>query len=111
MEIDINIGKQSFSVDVENPFKFDSVKDTRDIIDFGSKHGVDLSALDIEQLIPRMIRGVAGCESGCPSDAKSLVSDGFGSFNLSYIEGGILSAVQKLDDGKEVSVKIFPDFD
>lgn len=111
MEIDISIGSQSFSLDVADPFKFDAANDTRDIIDFGSKNGVDLAALDIEKLIPRMIRGVAGCESGCPSDAKSLVSDGFGDFNLSYIEGGILSAVQKLDDGKEVSVRIFPDFD
>lgn len=111
MEIDISIGSQSYSLDVEDPFKFDTVKDTRGIIDFGSKQGVDFSALDIENLIPRMIRGVAGCENGCPSDAKSLVSDGFGSFNLSYIEGGILSAAQTLDDGKEVSVKIFPDFD
>ena len=57
-----------------------------------------------------MIRGVAGCEDGCPSDAKRLVSEGFGGFNLSYIEGGILSAVKTTDDGKEISVRIFPDF-
>ncbi len=110
MEIDVSIGSESFSIDIDDPFKFDEVNDTRDIIEFGSRFGVDLSALDIEKLITRMIRGVAGCERGCPSDAQSLVSQGFGNFHLSYIEGGILSAIHKLENGQEVSVKIFPDF-
>jgi len=110
MELDVSIGSESLSIDIDNPYKYDAVSNTRDIIDFGSKQGVDLTALQIESLVPRMIRGVAGCEQGCPSDAKSLVSEGFGKFTLSYIEGGILSAIQTLDDGKEISVKLFPDF-
>ncbi|MBI4844756.1 MAG: hypothetical protein HY809_10665 [Nitrospirae bacterium] len=110
MEIDVSIGKESISVEVSNPFRFDAASGAKDIFDFGSRLGVDLSSLGIEKLIPRMIRGVAGCEQGCPSDAKSLVRNGFGKFRLEYIEGGILSASHTLGDGKEVSVKIFPDF-
>jgi hypothetical protein len=110
MELDVSIGSESFAIDIDDPYKYDTVNNTRDIIDFASKLGVDLSALEIDKLIPRMIRGVAGCENGCPSDAKSMVSDGFGNFVLEYVEGGILSAVQTLDAGIEVSVKLFPDF-
>jgi hypothetical protein len=110
MELDVSIGSESFAIDIEDPYKYDAVNHTRDIIDFASRHGVDFTALGIDRLIPRMIRGVAGCENGCPSDAKRLVKEGFGNFTLSYIEGGILSAVHTLDDGKEISVKLFPDF-
>ncbi len=110
MELDVSIDSESLSIEIDNPYKYDAVSNTRDIIEFGSKLGVDLAPLEMEKLVPRMIRGVAGCEQGCPSDAKSMVSDGFGSFTLSYVEGGILTAVQTLDKDKEISVKLFPNF-
>lgn len=111
MEIDVSIDKESLSIDVENPYRVDVTQVTEEIHDFGSKFGADLVPLEIDRLIPRMIRGVAGCEGGCPSDAMSMVRSGFGNFKLEYVEGGILTAVQTLDNGKRVEVRIFPDFD
>jgi hypothetical protein len=110
MDIDISIGSESLTVSIENPHRFDTSELIKNIGDFGRKNGVDLTELGIDSLITRMIRGVAGCEGGCPSDAKSLVSEGFDDFSISYIEGGILSAVHKLSNGMSLSVKIFPDF-
>ena len=111
MDIDISIGKDSLPVNIENPYKFDLDNIVKNIIDFGNKFGVDLKPFNIEALIPRMIRGVAGCEGGCPSDAMRMVREGFGKFKLEYVEGGILTAVQTLESGKPLEVKIFPDFD
>lgn len=111
MEIDITIGEDSLTINVTDPHGFKTSGDSKSIIDFGRKLGVDMVGIEVDKLIPRMIRGVAGCESGCPADAQSLVKDGFGRFDLSYIEGGILSAVCGLEDGKSVSVRIFPEFD
>lgn len=111
MNIDISIDRESLAIDVENPYKFDLTLFMKNILDFGVESGVDLAPLKIEKLILRMIHGVAGCENGCPSDAKSLVRQGFDSFSISYIEGGILSAVHSLKNGKSFSIKLFPDFD
>ncbi|MBC8413069.1 MAG: hypothetical protein ISR96_00060 [Nitrospira sp.] len=111
MDIDISIDSESFEVNIENPHRFDIDSVVSDIAAFGDKLGVDFNQLDIKTLIPRMIRGVAGCEGGCPADAKSFVRQGFNDFSLDYIEGGILSAVLQQDNGKKVTVKIFPDFD
>jgi hypothetical protein len=111
MEIDITAGKESCSIDVENPHRIDSEMVMGKIITFGERAGIDLRALNIEQLISRMIRGVAGCEGGCPVNAKNLVREGFGEFRISYIEGGILSAVCSLRKGGSLSIKVFPDFD
>ena len=111
MDIDVSINKESLNINVENPHRVDVSHVTESIIDFGKKIGVDLSLLEIERLIPRMVRGVAGCEGRCPSDAQSLVREGFGGFDLSYVEGGILTAHQTLKDGNPFEVKIFPDFD
>jgi hypothetical protein len=110
MDIDIHIGTESLTVFVENPHRFDVSHVFQRIYDFGMKFGVDLNALKIGKLIPEMVRGVAGCEGGCPADAKSLVRTGFGDFTLAYIEGGILSASYNLHNGKSLVVKIFPDF-
>lgn len=110
MEIDISIGKESLTINIENPHRFDLAQVMRNVLEFGRDKGVDIKELRIDQLIPRMIRGVAGCEGGCPSDAKSVVREGFGNFDLSYVEGGILKAVQPLDNGKPLEIKIFPDF-
>lgn len=111
MDIDVKIDKESLHIEVENPYKVDVLQVTKDIHAFGDKFGVDLKPLNIGNLIPRMIRGVAGCEGGCPSDAMRMVKEGFGKFKLEYIEGGILKAAQILENGKPVEIKIFPDFD
>lgn len=110
MDIDVSIGKESLPISIENPHRFDLDSVVKNVIEFGSKLGVDLGPLNIDKLIPRMIRGVAGCEGGCPSDAMSLVRQGFGQFDLSYVEGGILTAANSLDNGKPLEIKVFPDF-
>ncbi len=111
MDIDVRIDNESLSVNIDDPYNFDVAAVTSDILDFGRKHEFDLSPLNLDGLIPRMIRGVAGCEGGCPADAKNLVREGYGGFNLSYVEGGILTANKSLDNGHAIEVKIFPDFD
>lgn len=111
MDIDVSINRESLNITIDNPHRFDVAHVTGSILDFGKKYGVDLSPLHIETLIPRMVRGVAGCEGGCPSDAQRLVREGFGGFHLAYVEGGILTANQTLNNGEPFEVKIFPDFD
>jgi len=111
MDIGVSIGSKSLTINVGNPDRSDVSHVVKSIIDFGMEFGVDLTPLKIEKLIPKMIRGVAGCEGGCPANAKSLVREGFGDFSLSYIEGGILSASQTIGNGKTLSIKIFPEFD
>jgi hypothetical protein len=111
MDIDVSINGKSLPINIENPYRLEMYDILRTIVDFGKEFGVDLTPLEIEKLIPRMIRGVAGCEGGCPSDAKSLVREGFGDFKIEYVEGGILTAVQTLNNGMPLEVKVFPDFD
>lgn len=111
MEIDISIGSESMTVNIGNPHKSDLAHVEKTIIDFGMKFGIDLTALKTERLVSRMVKGVAGCEGGCPADAKDIVRQGFGDFSLSYTEGGILSAVHILENGKHLNIKIFPEFD
>lgn len=110
MDIDIKIGKESVTINIENPYRFDLNQVTERIRDFGKMSGCDLSDVNLEGLIQRMIRGVAGCEAGCPSNAKSLVRKGFNGFSLSYIEGGILSAEARLKNGQVLTLKVFPEF-
>lgn len=110
MDIEISINGNSCSINVENPHRFNVTDVMEDIVSFGNKNGVNLSPYELDILILKMIRGVAGCEAGCPSDAMSVVRKGFGNFKLSYVEGGILTAVQKLENGNPLEVKIFPDF-
>ena len=110
MDIDIRINGESITVNVDNPHTFDVSNVMDDIAGFGRENGVDLSAYEIEKLIPLMIRGVAGCEAGCPSDAMGVARRGFGNFRIEYVEGGILTATQSLDNGQPLELKIFPDF-
>ncbi len=110
MDLDVRIGNDSLPVDIENPFRFEMSAVMRDIIAFGNKNGIELAPFDLDKLIPRMIKGVAGCEAGCPSDAQNVVRQGFGNFRLEYVEGGILTAIQNLDNSRELEIKIFPDF-
>jgi hypothetical protein len=111
MDIDIMIDDKSLTVSLENAYRFDLVKLMENVTNFGAGEGADVAGLKIEKLIPRMIKGVAGCEGGCPSDAKSFVKEGFGNFSLSYVEGGILKAEQLLNNGKNLQIKVFPEFD
>lgn len=110
MDVDISIGAETLSVHIKDPYRFDASLVKENVKNLENKSGVDLSAYRLDGLIERMVRGVAGCEGGCPSDAKGLVREGFGDFSLSYVEGGILSAEQKLGSGHSLTVKIFPDF-
>jgi hypothetical protein len=57
-----------------------------------------------------MVRGVAGCEGGCPSNARSLVRAGFRDYHLDYVEGGILTAAREVAPGERLVIKIFPEF-
>ena len=110
MLLDVTIGKDSLAMQIDDPFRVDLDEFAGRIEDFASRTGVNVQALDMRGIIPRMIRGIAGCERGCPADAKGFVSRGFKGFNLEYIEGGILSATADLGKNRVLQLKMFPDF-
>lgn len=110
MEIDVRLDKDSLSIPVENPFHLDLDAVVGKIEVFISSKGARLNGLDVKGLLPRMVRGVAGCEDGCPANALDFVDNGFRNFDLEYIEGGILSAKGLLENGAVLSIKMFPDF-
>jgi len=110
VELDVKIGSGSLSIPISKPFQLELDSMMEQIERFASSNGVDLGSLDIRGLIPKMVKGIAGCEKGCPSDAKGLVSRGVRDFELKYIEGGILSASAKTLDNTTISLKMFPDF-
>lgn len=110
IELDIKIGSDSLSIPIKNPFQLELDSMVNKIEDFVSSKGISLDSLDIRGLIPKMAKGIAGCEKGCPSDAKGLVSRGVNGFELAYIEGGILSAKTTTVDGTVIFLKMFPDF-
>jgi hypothetical protein len=110
MELDISLDSDSLSINIDNPFHMDIDSLMRQIGSFLSVTGEELNGLDVRGLLPRMVRGIAGCEKGCPADAKSLVAAGFDNFELAYVEGGILTARTVTAGGKVLSVKMFPEF-
>ena len=110
MELDINADGKSLSIPIDNPFHLDIDATVRQIESFLSSQGATAGGLDVRGLLPKLVKGIAGCEGGCPADAKSLVSRGFKNFKLAYIEGGILEARVVTDNGKNVAIKMFPDF-
>lgn len=110
MLLDVTIGKESLSIQIDDPFHIDLDSFVGRIENFASKNGTSISGLDVRNIIPKMIKGIAGCEHGCPANAKGFVAAGFDRFNLEYIEGGILSASAKAGDGKVLHLKMFPDF-
>jgi hypothetical protein len=110
MELDVNIGGESLSINIENPFRLEIDDIMTHIGDFVMARGAKINGLNIEGLIPRMVRGIAGCEGGCPADAKSLVSKGYDGFEIEYVEGGILSAKISLDKDQLLELKMFPEF-
>ncbi len=110
MELDVRVGNKSFSIPIDDPFHLDVDSLVSQIDTFLSSEGAGETGLDIRGLLPKMVKGIAGCESGCPANAKSFVSRGFTNFKLDYIEGGILQARTSLKNGKDLSLKMFPDF-
>ena len=110
MLLDVSLDNESLSINIEDPFHLDIDSVIERIDGFTASKNVTLNGIDIKGIIPKMIKGIAGCEGGCPSDAKSLVKRGFKNFELKYIEGGILSARVSVEDGKILHLKMFPEF-
>lgn len=110
MELDVSVGSESLAITIDNPFKLDMDTIMGSITEFIGGQNVNLNGLDISGLLPRMVKGIAGCEDGCPADAKSLVSQGYSGFEISYIEGGILSARASIEAETILELKMFPDF-
>ena len=110
MILDVVIDKDSFSMEISDPFRLDLEEIVGKIDQFAASRGIAVSGSEIRGLIPAMVKGIAGCESGCPADAKGLVARGFKHFQLQYIEGGILSARRLTGDGRFFYLKMFPDF-
>ncbi len=110
MELDVSDGSKSLSIPIENPFQLDIDATVSKIESFLSAQGASASGMDLRGLLPKMVKGIAGCEGGCPADAKSFVSRGFKNFKLAYIEGGILEARVVTENGKNIAFKMFPDF-
>ncbi len=110
MILDAIIDKDSVSIEIPDPFHLDLDAIVGKIDQFFSSKGISVTGLDVRGLIPAMIKGIAGCERGCPADAKGLVSKGFKDFELQYIEGGILSARRSIGRERFFYLKMFPDF-
>ncbi len=109
MELTVTIDNDSISIPMPNPFKVDLQTVEGKIKDFIKSKDIEYDKIDINGLISRMIRGVAGCEKGCPANALDLVQRGFKGFKLSYVDGGILTASLE-DSGKTIYFRMFPDF-
>lgn len=110
MEIEVSIGADSLSLPVENPHRLDTDRITRAIEEFVFSRGGSISGLDVRALVPGMVKGIAGCERGCPADALGVVRRGHKNFRLAYVEGGILTASTTMSDGRNLAIKVFPDF-
>jgi hypothetical protein len=110
MELDVTVGSKSLALPIDNPFHLDIDTMVARIESFLASQGSQTNGLDIRGLLPKMVKGIAGCEGGCPADAKSFVSRGFTNFKLEYVEGGILHAQAMAEGGKTISLKMFPDF-
>lgn len=108
--LDVIINDASLSLQIDAPFQADIDALYSQIERFASSKGTDISALDVKSLIPKMIRGIAGCERGCPANAQDLVSGGYKGFDMQYVEGGILTARRMTAEGIMLSLKMFPDF-
>jgi len=110
MELDVKVAGKSLSIPIPDPFRLDLESLVAKIESFLTSQGAATSGLDFLGLVPKLIKGIAGCEGGCPADAQNFVSRGFTNFKLAYIEGGILQAQAKSADDKDISLRMFPDF-
>ena len=110
MELEVSIDKAAISIMIDNPFRLDLDGIVGRINGLFASQGETLNGLDVRGLLPLMVKGIAGCEAGCPADARRVVSQGYGNFALEYIEGGILTARAEVSGGKTFAVKLFPNF-
>lgn len=114
MDLEINYANDGLHLEVENPYKMDVKKVASEMEEFLKSKGLgdaSIKELYFVDLLPKMVRGVAGCEAGCPANAHSLVRSGFRKYFLEYIEGGILSAKHSFDnESQTMEIKVFPDF-
>lgn len=110
MILEAKVQDTAVTIPVDDVFRADIESIHARIQDLAASKGDDVSSLDIRGLLPAMIKGIAGCERGCPADAKSLIAKGYKSFDLRYVEGGILTAQTKTQHGSVLSLKMFPDF-
>ena len=110
MLLEITIHDASLTINIADPFQPDLDAILAQIEQIAAPKGSDVTALHLRGLLLQMIRGIAGCENGCPANAKSLVSKGYKGFDLRYVEGGILTARTMNSGGVMVSMKIFPEF-
>lgn len=110
MVLDVIINDASVSVQIDKPFQLDIDTIHSQIEQFALSNGTDIKALDIRGLILKMIKGIAGCEHGCPADAKDLESTGYKGFEVQYVDGGILKAHIMTKEGGILYLKMFPDF-
>jgi hypothetical protein len=110
MVLDVIINNNTMTIQISNPFHpdLDAIMSQIDL--FASSNGIDIVGFDIRGLLPKMIQGIAGCEQGCPANAKGFISRGFKGFELQYIEGGILSADASIGGNRSFCLKMFPDF-
>ncbi len=110
MILDVFIDGASVSVNIDKPHQPDLDAIYSRIERLAFSKGIAIDSMDVKGLIEKMIRGIAGCERGCPANAKYLVSTGYKSFKVEYVEGGILTAHAKTGNGVVLTFKMFPDF-
>ena len=110
MVLEIIIDDASVTVQIPEAFRPDIEDIMAQIERIAVSKGADIAALNVRGLILQMIRGIAGCENGCPADAKGLTTRGYNGFDLHYVEGGILTARTKTGSGNVINLKMFPDF-
>jgi len=89
MVLDVIPDNDSLPVDIADPFHPDIIAIVGRIKEFVHAEGSDMSELDIQELIPKMIEGIAGYEKGCPAGGKGIISRWFAGFELQHIKGCI----------------------
>ena len=110
MDIDVHFMGNTLPIKVKDPHRMDTAAVVGDIAAFLNGDAGATDNLYLHDLLPRMVRGVVGCEGGCPSNAKGLVRAGFRDYHLDYVEGGILTAAREVAPGRRLEIKIFPEF-
>lgn len=110
MDIDVKYGEATLPLIVEDPFHMDLETVSATIENFLKPHGLRPSELHLRELLPGMVRGICGCQSGCPADAQGFVRRGCREYRLEYIEGGILKAVLDTPDDCPLEIRMFPEF-